>query len=154
MIVRAVRWASVLLAVLLAGAVQADCAPFVVTGDAIDTPLVPVIGRVEKGAQIAADRQRGDCVICHELPLPERRFHGNVGPSLVAVGNRLSPGQIRLRVAAPRLLHPQSIMPDYCRVAGRHRVAAPYQDRPILTASEIEHLVAWLATLQKEGGAP
>ena len=152
------RVAATLLAaamlLLPSAASTADCAPFEITGDRIEQPLAGKVGQAGAGARVAADRQRGDCVICHRLPLPEGRFHGNLGPDLRAVGLRLSPAQLRLRVAANRHLNPESIMPDYCRSDGRHQVAEDYRDHPILSAQDIEDLVAWLSGLDAAEAAP
>lgn len=145
------RVAATLLALamlLTSAATIADCAPFQIDGDRIEQPLAEKVGEAAAGARVAADRQRGDCVICHRLPLPEGRFHGNLGPDLQAVGLRLSPAQLRLRVAANRHLNPESIMPDYCRSGDRHRVAESHRGQPILSAQEIEDLVAWLSGLE------
>lgn len=144
--------AGLLSSALLAGGAFADCASFDIVEDGIPTALAGQPGNPAAGRQVAADRQRGDCSICHRLPLPNRRFHGNVGPDLSAIGARLTPAQIRLRVAANRHLNPESVMPDYCTSSGRHRVASRHEGQPILSAQEIEDLVAWLSTL--EGKAP
>ncbi len=132
----------------------ADCATFTIIGDRIEFPLAGIEGDAEAGARVAQDRQRGDCVICHQLPLPNDRFHGNLGPDLTTVGARLSAAQIRLRVAANRQLNQESIMPDYCLSGDRHRVAPAHRDRPLLTAREIEDLVVWLSTLGNPEAQP
>lgn len=148
------RWlqAALLLCVLDISSAGADCATFTIVGDGIPHPLAGHSGSAEAGRRIAADRQRGDCSICHRLPLPNARFHGNVGPDLSAVGARLTPAQIRLRVAANRQLDPESVMPDYCTTGGRYRVADPFVNQPILSAEEIEDVVAWLGSL--DGSKP
>ncbi|MCC5888011.1 MAG: sulfur oxidation c-type cytochrome SoxX [Gammaproteobacteria bacterium] len=141
-----------LLLTLAAGAARADCATFEIVGDGIPLPLSQQTADADAGRQAAADRQRGDCSICHQLPLPNARFHGNVGPDLSAIGARLTPPQIRLRVAANRHLNPESVMPDYGISRDRHQVAEAFAGQPILTAREIEDIVAWLASL--DGSEP
>lgn len=143
-----ILYAGVLLLVVAGGGTRADCASFDIVGDGIPTPLGGQTGRPASGRQVVADRQRGDCSICHRLPLPQHRFHGNVGPDLSAIGARLTPAQIRLRVAANRHVNPESVMPDYCTSSGRHQVARRYADQPILSAQEIEDVVAWLSSLE------
>lgn len=138
--------------ILTAAAAHADCATFEIVGDGIPVPLSQQRADPEAGRQVAADRQRGDCSICHRLPLPNARFHGNVGPDLTTIGARLTQPQIRLRVVANRALNPESVMPDYCMSRDRHRVAEPFEGKPILTAREIEDIVAWLGTL--DGSEP
>ena len=147
---RRLMHAALLSSALAASVALADCAPFEVVGDGIPSPLGGHTGSSEAGRDVAAARQRGDCSICHRLPLPNARFHGNVGPDLTAIGSRLTAAQIRLRVTANRHFNPESVMPDYCTGHGRHEVASAYTDQPILTAQEIEDLVAWLSSL--DGG--
>lgn len=122
--------------------------PYTVVGDAVPAPLVeragdPVLGRV-----IVTSRQRGLCLLCHTGPFPEERFQGDLAPSLAGVGSRLSEGQIRLRLIDSRRLDPGSIMPSYYRTDGLERVGAAWRDKPVLTAEEIEDVVAFLATLR------
>lgn len=124
-----------------------DCASFEIVGDRIAEPLGGLRGDAMNGPAVALAPDQGDCTICHRLPLPNRQFHGTVGPALDAVGARLDAGQLRLRIAAPKRLNPNSVMPAYCTTGGRHRVALGFVGRPILDARQIEDLVAWLASL-------
>ena len=106
-------------------------------------PGDPAIGR-----QIALAPQRGNCTICHAIAGEGERFHGDLGPPLAGVGARLTPAQLRLRVADGRRLNPDSIMPAYYRTEGLNRVGRAFAGRPVLTAAEIEDVVAYLATLR------
>jgi sulfur-oxidizing protein SoxX len=45
-------------------------------------------------------------------------------------------------------LDPATIMPPYYRVVGLTRVGSPWLGRPILTARQVEDVVAFLATLR------
>jgi sulfur-oxidizing protein SoxX len=94
------------------------------------------------------DREAGDCVICHAMPLPQRQFHGTIGPPLDGVGDRYSAGELRLRLADSKALNPDTIMPAYHRVEGLHHVHERYRGKPILTAQQIEDVVAYLLTLK------
>jgi len=100
-----------------------------------------------RGQALASDRERGNCILCHVLPSPEERHYGNLGPSLKGVGRRLSEGQLRLRLIDSRRLNPDTIMPSYFGIEGLVRVATPYRGKPVLTADDIEDLVAYLQTL-------
>jgi sulfur-oxidizing protein SoxX len=124
-------------------------APFTVTGDSIEAPLLGLAGDAARGAAILRDRETANCLICHAIPDPRERFMGDVGPPLAGVGTRLSPGQIRLRVVDPTLWHEGSVMPAYHRVAGLRHVEERYRGRPVLAAQEIEDVVAYLATLKE-----
>ena len=83
-------------------------------------------------------------------PLPERRFHGTVGLPLDNVGNRYTAAELRLRLLDPKALNPRSIMPAYHTGAGLHSVLEAYRGKTILTAREIEDVVAYLLTLRTE----
>jgi len=119
-----------------------------VEGGAIGRPLGGLPGDAARGRAVLFDAERGNCTICHVVPAPDQRFHGNVGPSLAGVGSRLSAGQIRLRLVDGTRLNPATVMPSYHRVEGLRRVAAQFQGRPVLTAQEIEDVVTFLTTLR------
>ncbi len=122
--------------------------PFVVQGDAIEAPLAGLLGDAARGGAVVRNRESANCLICHSIPDARERFMGDVGPPLEGVGSRLSQGQIRLRVVDPTLLHPASVMPAYHRVEGFTRVDPRFRGRPVLTAQEVEDVVAYLATLR------
>jgi sulfur-oxidizing protein SoxX len=102
----------------------------------------------EKGRAIVANRQLGLCLLCHSGPIPEERFQGNLAPDLRGVGARLSPEQIRQRLVDPARFNPDTIMPAYARTEGLSRVAPSLRGRTILTAEQIDDVVAYLATLK------
>ena len=118
--------------------------------EAIPSPLTDRPGNAERGRRIVLDRERGDCVVCHALPLPERHFHGTVGLPLDNVGSRYTVAELRLRLLDPKALNPYSIMPGYHTVSGLHSVLEAYRGKPILSAQEIEDVVAYLLTLRNE----
>jgi sulfur-oxidizing protein SoxX len=94
------------------------------------------------------DRQVGLCLLCHSGPFPDERFQGNLAPSLAGVGTRLSEGQIRLRIVDASRVNPQTIMPPYFRTEGTQRVAPAYRGKTVLSAEQIEDVVAFLVTLK------
>ena len=105
---------------------------------ALPAALTDQPGDVERGRRIVLDRERGDCVVCHAMPLPGREFHGSLGLPLDGIGRRSSAAELRLRLVNPKALDPHTIMPAYYASQGLHRVLGPYRGRPILTAQEIE----------------
>lgn len=121
--------------------------PYVITGDTIREPLTGVQGDPTRGRVIVTNRQN-TCLLCHSGPFPEEKFQGNLSPDLSGTGMRLSEGQIRLRMVDARQLNPGTIMPSYYRLEGLVRVAPAFRDRPILTAEQIEDVVAFLVTLR------
>lgn len=119
-----------------------------VAADAIETPLTGARGDPDKGRALALARERGNCGVCHAIPSAEERTHGNVGPALKGVADRLSEGQIRARIVDARRLNPASLMPSYFRTEGLKRVGAAFAGQPVLSAAEIEDVVAFMMTLR------
>jgi sulfur-oxidizing protein SoxX len=117
-------------------------------GDSIPLSLTGAKGDPARGRSIVANRQVGLCLLCHSGPFPEERFQGNLAPDLAAVGARFSEGQIRQRIVDPTKVNPQSIMPAYYKSEGLARVAPAYRGKTILTAEQIEDVVAYLSSLK------
>lgn len=122
--------------------------PYSIHGDAVPEALGGLRGDALRGRAIVLDRRRGNCLICHRVPLDDEAFQGEIGPSLAGVGSRLDAGQIRLRLIDQSRLNPVTIMPPYYRITGLTDVAAAFRGRPALPAQAIEDVVAWLATLR------
>ena len=122
--------------------------PGLAGAEGVDAPLDGLIGDANRGRAIVTDRRKGLCLLCHSGPFPEERFHGNLAPSLAGAGARLSEAELRLRVIDSRRINPVSIMPAYQKTEGLHQVAAPYRNKPILSAQEVEDVIAFLKTLR------
>lgn len=135
-----------LLAPMLALALAAP-----VWAEGLPDPLTGVPGDPLRGRAIMLDRGRSLCVLCHAGPFPEVPFHGDLGPSLAGVGERLSLSELRLRLVDSRRVNPDTIMPPFGSLEGLVRVGARWKGTTILTAQEIEDVVAFLAGLK--GGA-
>ncbi|MBX9605354.1 MAG: sulfur oxidation c-type cytochrome SoxX [Gammaproteobacteria bacterium] len=114
---------------------------------AIPSPLTSSPGSPERGRAVILERELGNCLACHAIPL-DAEFPGSVGPPLAGVGARLTPAQLRLRVVDSKVLNPASAMPAYFRSSGLNRVQAEYVGKTILTAQQVEDVVAFLATLK------
>ena len=126
---------------------------FVFAGDAqpndeLPNPLTGARGDPVRGRALVANRQVGLCLLCHSGPFPEERFQGNLAPDLRSA-TRLTEGAIRARIVDPRKSNPDSIMPAYFEISGRTRVAPSLQGKTILTAEQIEDIVAYLLTLKQ-----
>jgi len=119
-----------------------------IVGDAIPAPLEGLAGDAARGRAIVASRQKGLCLLCHSGPFPEERFQGDLAPSLSGAGSRSSEGALRLRMVDSRRVNPTSIMPAYHRADGLLRVGRAHAGKTLLTAQEIEDVVAFLATLR------
>ena len=129
------------LALLLLGSFQ------VTADDSIPDSLTGSKGDPVRGRAIVANRQVGLCLLCHSGPFPEEHFQGNLAPDLRGAG-RLTEGQIRQRLVDPSKVNPQTIMPAYYRTEGLNRVAPSLRGKTLLTAEQIEDVVAYLLTLK------
>jgi sulfur-oxidizing protein SoxX len=121
---------------------------FAVIGDAVPDSLTGAKGDAARGRTIVANRQVGLCLLCHSGPFPRERFQGNLAPDLSGAGSRWSEGQLRLRIIDASRFNPGTIMPPYYRVDGLTRVAATFRERPILSAEQVEDVVAFLVALR------
>lgn len=117
-------------------------------GDAIPRPLTDRIGDPKQGRSIVTSRQTGLCLLCHSGPFPEERFQGDLAPNLALSVANLSAAQIRARLVDPSRANPATIMPSYYRTDHLKLVAKPYEQKTLLTAQEIEDVVAFLMTLK------
>jgi sulfur-oxidizing protein SoxX len=122
------------------GVAQAD--------DAILQSLTGAKGDPARGRAIVASRQVGLCLLCHSGPFPEERFQGDLAPDLKGAGRRWSEAQLRLRIVDPGRVNAATIMPAYHRTEGLVRVAPAYRGKPVLSAEQIEDVVAYLLTLK------
>lgn len=100
-----------------------------------------------RGRAVVLDRDRGHCLLCHRIAQLDEGFQGTIGPPLANVGDRLSLRELRARVVDPTQLNPATVMPAYHRVENLRQVAEAYRGQPILTAQEVEDVIAFLATL-------
>ena len=117
------------------------------SNDELPASLTGAKGDPVRGRAIVASRQVGLCLLCHSGPFPEERFQGNLAPDLRSAA-RLTEGQIRQRIVDPSRANPQTIMPAYYRSEGLTRVAPSLRGKTILTAEQIEDVVAYLLTLK------
>jgi L-cysteine S-thiosulfotransferase len=124
--------------------------PYRVAGDAIPDSLTGAKGEAQRGRSIVLNRQVGLCLLCHGGLYPQEKFQGTLAPDLTGTGSRWSEGQLRLRMVDASRLFPNTIMPPYYRVDGLVRVAPAFAGKPILTAEQIEDVVAYLVTLRDE----
>jgi sulfur-oxidizing protein SoxX len=145
----AFRVVAALSLVMAAAAARSDeLRPYAIVGDEIPQPLTGEPGDPARGRAIVINRQQGLCLLCHSGPFPEMTLQGDLAPSLAGAGARWSAGQLRLRIVDASRLNPNTIMPPYYRVTDLHRVLPSYAGKPILSAHEIEDVVAFLLTLR------
>lgn len=116
----------------------------------VSQSLTGQAGDPEKGRQVFSDRKLGNCLACHaNTDLKKELFHGEVGPDLTGVGGRYDEAQLRaIVVNAKQVFGNDTIMPAFYRVIEGQRVREDLVGKPILTAEQVEDLVAYLTTLK------
>src|SRR3954469_5693449 len=141
---------------ILAGALLAppgfaaaeDLRGYAAIGDAIPQSLTGTAGDATRGRALVVERS-STCILCHSGPFPEQKFQGARAPDLSGPGSRWSEGQLRLRLVDASRLNAATIMPSYYRVDGLDRVGPAWRGKPILSAEQIEDIVAYLVTLRE-----
>ena len=121
--------------------------PYVVDGDAIPASLTGLPGDAARGRALVLDRAN-TCILCHRGPFPEVKFQGDLAPNLTGAGSRWTEGQLRLRLVDASRFNPATIMPSYYRVDGVVNVGPSWRGKSILSADQIEDIVAYLETLR------
>ena len=124
-----------------------DLRAYAIVDDAIPVSLTDAPGDAARGRIIVVARQN-TCLLCHSGPFAEQRSQGDLAPDLTGTGARWTAGQLRLRMIDASRLNPATIMPSYYRAKGLERVTPALQGKPILTAEQIEDVVAYLTTLR------
>jgi sulfur-oxidizing protein SoxX len=132
---------------LVSNARAEGLAPYKFTGDGIADSLTGAPGDATRGRALVLARTT-TCILCHSGPFPETRFQGDLAPDLTGAGNRWTVSQLRLRMVDASRFNPDTIMPSYYRNEGLVRVGRNFADKSILSAAEIEDIVAFLATLR------
>lgn len=129
-------------------AAQPLLAPYHVENGQIRAPLTSDAGDATRGRAAVLSRDAGNCFLCHSLPNAEETPQGNIGPPLAGVGQRLTAAQLRLRLVDSTLINRASVMPAYYRTRNLRQVATAYFGKPLLTAQQVEDVIAYLLTLR------
>ncbi|MFC0131244.1 sulfur oxidation c-type cytochrome SoxX [Massilia eurypsychrophila] len=124
------------------------CASVRAEASGIAAPLTAEPGDAVRGRAIVANRQLGLCLLCHSGPIPEERFQGNLAPPLHGAGARWSAAQLRMRMVDASTFNPGTIMPSYFKPGSAARTPAALQNQTILSAQQVEDVVAYLQTLR------
>ena len=155
------RLTTLVCAMTAGAAFAADTGPKDVTYDdygAVEVSLTGVAGDAENGALIVGDKSKGNCVACHAVSaLSDIPFHGEVGPMLDGAGERWTEAELRGLVANAKMTFEGTVMPAFYKDDGYIRPGDAYTGKAptaplssILSAQEIEDVVAFLATLKEE----
>ena len=127
-------------------------------------------GNADAGLGWMAHRRLGNCLACHQITKIEKQaettptikvtalngksgnmplgVHGKIGPSLDGVASRYTEGEMRLLIVDPKKAFPETIMPSFHRNKGFLRVFPDCKDKTILSADQVEDVLAYLKTLK------
>ena len=109
-------------------------------------------GNVEAGRKVFSNRKLGNCLACHaNSDMADQPFHGEVGPPLDGVADRWEEGEIRaIIVNSKAVFGDETVMPGFYSLDVGKNVRKDLIGKTILTATEIEDVVAYLKTLKEE----
>ena len=115
----------------------------------IERSLTGRPGNPENGRRVALDRRKGNCLACHKMAdLNTYLFHGEVGPKLDGVGKRYPESILRQLIVDSRVYYPKTLMPPFYVNSNKlHDVAKKHRNKTILSAQEVEDIVAYMKTL-------
>jgi len=116
----------------------------------IKLPLTSTPGDANNGKEVFANRKLGNCLACHaNSDLADQLFHGEVGPSLDGAGARWNKEQLRaIVVNAKAIFSDQTVMPAFYSLDVGENVRKDLIGKTILTAQQVEDIVAYLVTLK------
>jgi sulfur-oxidizing protein SoxX len=142
----------------LAPAPASTPAPATVAYEVVETDGVPGIpksltgkpGDPKEGLKTVTGRRLGNCLACHQISsLQSEDFHGEIGPPLDGVGSRWDEAKLRMIIVNPKTVFTEeTVMPAFHRTEGLNRVREQFAGKPILTAQQVEDVVAYLSTLK------
>ena len=147
--IAAVAGAMALTGVAFADAVAPDAVSF--EDGAVAASLTGKAGDAASGRDVFANRKLGNCLACHENgDLKDQSFHGEVGPALDGVADRWSEAELRGIVANAKMMFEDTIMPSFYRLENGARTREEFVGKTILTAEQVEDVIAYLMTLKEE----
>lgn len=125
---------------------------------AVSASLSGVAGDPAEGRAIVGSKKKGNCIACHMVAELEAEapFHGEIGPPLDGVADRWSEAEIRGIVANAKVMFEDSMMPSFYKTTGFIRPGNAFTGKaaegelpPLLTAQQIEDVVAYLLTMKE-----
>ena len=124
---------------------------------AVASSLSGVPGDPASGAEIM-NKGAGNCIACHQVTALEHLpFHGEIGPMLDGAADRWTEAELRGIVANAKNTFEDSMMPSFYKTEGFIRLGDEFTGKahkgevqPMLTAQQIEDVVAFLMTLKEQ----
>lgn len=150
-------WAIALALAALPAAAETAPGAIAFDGGAIAASLTGAPGDAAAGAKIMTTNALGNCVACHELAaMPDVQFQGNIGPALDGAADRWTEAELRGLVVNAKLTFEGTMMPAFYKTDGFIRPGNGYTGKapegalsPVLTAQQVEDVVAYLLTLKE-----
>jgi sulfur-oxidizing protein SoxX len=117
---------------------------------AVTASLTGAPGDPAAGRKYFANKKLGNCLACHaNKDMSKQLFHGNIGPPLDGVASRWKPEQLRaILVNAKAVFGPDTVMPGFYSLDVGKNVRKDLIGRTILSAEQVEAIVAYLSTLK------
>ncbi len=141
--------AALLVLLFAAGAAAQQPIKLEIVDGALPKSLTGTPGNPDAGKKVFLTRTLGNCLACHKVTsLKSEEFHGEFGPSLDGVASRYTQAQLRLIVADPKRIFADTVMPAFYKNEGLNRVRPEFSGKTILTATQVEDVVAFLETLK------
>lgn len=117
---------------------------------AVAASLTGAAGDAANGRKVFANRKQGNCLACHtNSEMPEQSFHGEVGPTLDGVADRWNEGELRGILVNSKNTFDGTIMPSFYRLANGVRPLKKFDGKTILSAEQVEDVLAYLQTLKE-----
>ncbi|MBV7409591.1 sulfur oxidation c-type cytochrome SoxX [Maritimibacter sp. DP1N21-5] len=155
---------TIALAALIAGTGLATAevtAPGDVSFDGYEVAesLTGTPGNPEAGREVVVDKGAGNCIACHAAEAyADVPFGGEVGPMLDGAGDRWSESELRGILVNAKMAFDGTVMPAFYKTEGFTRLGDAFTGKawpadkpvePLLTAQQIEDVVAYLMTLHE-----
>ncbi|WP_340263983.1 sulfur oxidation c-type cytochrome SoxX [Sulfitobacter pontiacus] len=134
-------------------AIAEDVKPMAVsfTNGAVEAALTATAGDAANGRKVFANRKQGNCLACHmNSDMAEESFHGEVGPPMDGVADRWTEAELRGIVTNSKMMFEGTIMPAFYVDSGYTRPLDEFAGKSILTAQQVEDVVAYLMTLKED----
>lgn len=119
----------------------------IVDEESIPKSLTGKPGDPVKGKKWAINTRLGHCIACHVMPV-DQPYMGEVAPTLVGVGSRYNAGELRMLIVDSKVVNEDTMMPAFYKTEGFHRVRKKFVGTTMLSAQQVEDIVAYLVTLK------
>lgn len=112
--------------------------------------LTGVAGDAANGRSVFMNRKKGNCLACHaNSDMVDQPFHGEVGPVLDGAADRWEAAELRGIISNSKEVFEGTIMPAFYRTDGFNRNQEKFEGKTILSAQEVEDVLAYLLTLHE-----